>query len=65
MITTTHLPLHLLQKVQPAAATSHRHRAMSMLEAPVSEGWLQRLACWAERQPPQHRLGSLDAYRHF
>ena len=65
MITTTHPPLHLLQKVQPAATSSHRRQAKSMREAPMPAGWLQRLACWAERQPSQHRLGSLDAYRHF
>ena len=33
MITTTHPPLHLLQKVQPAATSSHRRQAKSMREA--------------------------------
>jgi hypothetical protein len=49
-----------LQMLQKAPQAASRRRPV-----PVAAGWLQRLACWAERQPPQHRLGGLDAYRHF
>jgi hypothetical protein len=30
----------------------------SMRAAAAAPGWLERLAQWAERQPPHHRLGS-------
>jgi hypothetical protein len=65
MAITLHPPLQLLRKAQPAVAPSPRRESAPRLEATLTAGWLQRLARWAERQPPQHRLGSLDAYRHF
>jgi hypothetical protein len=30
----------------------------SLRAAAAAPGWLERLAQWAERQPPHHRLGS-------
>jgi hypothetical protein len=39
----------------PVSADAHREVALATIAAP---GWLERLADWAERQPPHHRLGS-------
>ena len=40
--------LHRPQRAAPAAPAT----------APLAQGWLERLATWAERQPMHHRMGS-------
>lgn len=40
------------------AVPSTELNSESSRAAAMAPGWLERLAQWAERQPPHHRLGS-------
>ncbi|MDZ7652918.1 MAG: hypothetical protein U5L03_10370 [Burkholderiaceae bacterium] len=48
-------PVRSSVKVVAPSADLDRESSLSPVSAP---GWLERLAQWAERQPPHHRLGS-------
>ena len=49
-----HAPAH-----KPPQLPARRFAAVSAAVPAVAQlGWLERLALWADAQPPHHRLGS-------
>jgi hypothetical protein len=65
MSTTLHTPLQMLRKGQQRTTAAVQRETAPVGALTSAVGLMERLAHWAERQPPHHRMGSLDAKRHF
>jgi hypothetical protein len=65
MSTTLRPPLQMLRKDLPGATVARQRESAPAGGLPAAAGWMERLARWAERQPSHHRMGSIDAMRHF